>query len=166
MCTYPLCLASMLIVHLIAAESGAVTFISIAADHSTIAGGHASGHIFTWDLSKPAKPFLHILPVDRRRTPETDGHASDAAILHLGFLGMRHTALVSADDKGMAFSHLATRGMGSVARSVKTTRILGRYPEATPSPMRRKNPALSWPFRHYQWGTQSMRRIRWVLWPC
>ncbi|KAL9038251.1 MAG: hypothetical protein Q9180_003248 [Flavoplaca navasiana] len=124
-----------------AVESGAVTSISIAADHSTIAGGHASGHIFTWDLSKPAKPFLHIPPVDRRRAPEADGHAADAAVLHLGFLGMRHTALVSADDKGMAFSHLATRGMGSVARSVKTTRILGRYPEATPSPLRQRKPS-------------------------
>lgn len=54
---------------------------------------------------------------------------------------MRHTALVSADDKGMAFSHLATRGMGSVARSVKTTRILGRYPEATPSLVRQRKPS-------------------------
>ncbi len=28
----------------------------------------------------------------------------------------------------MAFSHLATRGLGAVARTVKSTRILGRYP--------------------------------------
>lgn len=28
----------------------------------------------------------------------------------------------------MAFSHLATRGLGAVGRTVKTTRILGRYP--------------------------------------
>ncbi|KAL8647554.1 MAG: hypothetical protein Q9226_006383 [Calogaya cf. arnoldii] len=124
-----------------AVESGAVTSISIAADHSTVAGGHASGHIFTWEFAKPAKPFLYIPPVDRRRTPEADGHATNAAILHLGFLGMRHTALVSADDKGMAFSHLATRGMGSVARSVKTIRILGRYPEATPSLIRQRKPS-------------------------
>lgn len=53
------------------------------------------------------------------------------AVLHIGFLGQRHTALVSADDHGMAFSHLATRGLGSVARNVKTTRILGRYPESS-----------------------------------
>ncbi|CAO1598245.1 Vacuolar protein sorting-associated protein 8 [Xanthoria calcicola] len=124
-----------------AVESGAVTSITIAADHSTVAGGHATGHIFTWDLAKPAKPFLHIPPVDRRRLPEADGHAIDAAILHLGFLGMRHTALVSADDKGMAFSHLATRGMGTVGRSVKTTRILGRYPEVTPSLIRQRKPS-------------------------
>lgn len=52
------------------------------------------------------------------------------AVVHLGFLGTRHTALVSADDRGMAFSHLATRGTGPLGRTVKTTRILGRYPDA------------------------------------
>lgn len=51
-------------------------------------------------------------------------------MIHLGFLGTRHTAIVSADDRGMAFSHLATRGTGPLGRSVKTTRILGRYPDA------------------------------------
>lgn len=54
------------------------------------------------------------------------------AITHLGFLGTRHTALVSADDRGMAFSHLATRGTGALGRTVKTVRILGRYPDAPP----------------------------------
>lgn len=125
----------------LAVESGAVTSISISADHSTVAGGHVSGHIFTWELAKPAKPFLHIPPIDKRRTPDADGHITDVAILHLGFLGQRHTALVSADDKGMAFSHLATRGMGIVARTVKTTRILGRYPETTPSPLPQRKPS-------------------------
>lgn len=125
----------------LAVESGAVTSISISADHSTVAGGHASGHIYTWELVKPAKPFLHIPPVDKRRTPNIDGHVIDVAVLHLGFLGSRHTALVSADDKGMAFSHLATRGMGVVARTVKTTRILGRYPENPPSSLPQRKPS-------------------------
>lgn len=115
----------------VAIECGSVTSISISADLSTIAGGHASGNIFTWELTKPAKPFLQVSPTDRRRSPDADGHTTDAAILHLGFLGTRHTALVSADDKGMAFSHLATRGMGLVARTVRTTRILGRYPDVS-----------------------------------
>lgn len=38
--------------------------------------------------------------------------------------------MVSADDRGMAFAHLATRGTGALGRIVKTTRILGRYPNA------------------------------------
>lgn len=128
-----------------AVESGAVTSVSISADHSTIAGGHASGAIFTWELARPAKPFLYIAPANRDRLPRVDGHVVDAAVLHVGFLGIRHTALSSADDKGMAFSHLATRGMGMVARSVKTTRILGRYSEttATASPSRKPSSVLA-----------------------
>lgn len=106
-----------------------------------LAGGHASGNIFTWNISKPAKPFLHIAAVDRRLEPETDGHGLDVPVLHLGFLSTRHTALVSADDKGMAFSHLATRGLGALSRSVKTTRILGRYPDDPLTPSRQRKPS-------------------------
>lgn len=124
-----------------AVESGSVQALSVSADHSTIAGGHASGNVFTWELARPAKPFLHIPPVDRGHHPDHDGHAPGAAILHIGFLGTRHTALVSADEKGMAFSHLATRGMGLVTRSMRTTRILGRYPESFPSLAHQRKPS-------------------------
>ncbi|KAK4691007.1 vacuolar protein sorting-associated protein 8, partial [Lecanoromycetidae sp. Uapishka_2] len=41
----------------------------------------------------------------------------------------------------MAFSHLATRGMGVVARSVRTTRILGRYPDKTTAAVQQKKPS-------------------------
>lgn len=41
----------------------------------------------------------------------------------------------------MAFSHLATRGLGSVSRNVRTTRILGRYPDDTPSAVRQRKPS-------------------------
>ncbi|KAM3069334.1 Vacuolar protein sorting-associated protein 8 [Clarireedia jacksonii] len=113
-----------------AVESGAVTSIAISADHLVVAGGHANGSIFTWETAKSARPFLHIpsLEPSQLANRSADGHAPNVAIRHLGFLGTRHTALVSADDRGMAFSHLATRGMGAVGRTVRTTRILGRYP--------------------------------------
>lgn len=62
-------------------------------------------------------------------------------MLHVGFLGTRHTALVSADDSGMAFSHLATRGLGAVGRTVKTTRLLGRYPDINPPPTQNARPS-------------------------
>ncbi|GAB7363505.1 hypothetical protein MBLNU230_g3774t1 [Neophaeotheca triangularis] len=118
-----------------AAEAGAITALAIAADYSTIAGGHANGHIFTWEINKPAKPFLQIPPVEKaalQQSPHPDGHLENTSILHIGFLGTRHTALVSADAGGMAFSHLASRGLGAVARTIKTTRLLGRYPSAAP----------------------------------
>lgn len=114
-----------------AVECGPVTSLAISADHTTIAASHATGHIFTWEITRPARPFLHILPIDisQAHAKRGDGHAEGSAVVHVGFLGYRRTALVSADDRGMAFSHLATRGMGAVGRTVKTTRILGRYPD-------------------------------------
>lgn len=120
----------------IAVESGAVTSIAVSADHTTIAGGHENGDIFTWDTSRPARPFLSIPHLDAvdAESRTSDGHVPNVAVVHLGFLGTRHTALVSADDRGMAFSHLATRGTGALGRTVKTTRILGRYPGA-PKPV-------------------------------
>ncbi|KAK5941303.1 Vacuolar protein sorting-associated protein 8 [Knufia obscura] len=114
-----------------AAEAGPVTALAISADHTAIAGGHATGNIFTWEIARPGRPFLQIAALDASQ-PEArkvDGHIQGSAVLHLGFLGYRRTALVSADDKGMAFSHLATRGTGALGRTVRTTRILGRYPE-------------------------------------
>ncbi|KAK7962313.1 Vacuolar protein sorting-associated protein 8 [Apiospora aurea] len=115
-----------------AVESGPITAIAVSSDHTTIAGGHASGNIFTWDTSRASRPFLTIphLEPSQADNRTTDGHVPNVAITHLGFLGTRHTALVSADDKGMAFSHLATRGTGALGRTVKTVRILGRYPNA------------------------------------
>ncbi|KAH6687879.1 Golgi CORVET complex core vacuolar protein 8-domain-containing protein [Plectosphaerella plurivora] len=115
-----------------AVESGAITSIAVSADHTTIAGGHACGNIFTWDTSRASRPFLSIPHLEQLENRTTDGHAPNVAVTHLGFLGTRHTALVSADDRGMAFSHLATRGTGALGRTVKTTRILGRYPDAPP----------------------------------
>ncbi|CAG7986399.1 unnamed protein product [Penicillium salamii] len=123
-----------------AVECGAVTSLALSADHSTIAGGHDSGDIFTWEISRSAKPFLHIppIPANQVETRTSDGHLSGSAVIHIGFLGTRRTALVSADTRGMAFSHLATRGMGAVGRTVKTIRILGRYPQAITEIKRRK----------------------------
>lgn len=124
-----------------AVESGPITALAIAADHTTVAGGHATGNIFTWELSRPARPFLHIPPVHRNDSQSYDGHLPGRAVLHIGFLGTRHTALVSADDGGMGFSHLATRGLGAVTRSVKTTRLLGRYPAPQPADRPKQKPS-------------------------
>lgn len=127
-----------------AVESGAITSVAISGDHMIVAGGHANGSIFTWETAKAARPFLHIPSLDASQMVNrtADGHIPNVAIRHLGFLGQRHTALVSADDRGMAFSHLATRGIGSaVGRSVKTTRILGRYPNDTATSGKPRKPS-------------------------
>ena len=126
-------------------ESGAITSVAISADHLIVAGGHANGSIFTWETTKAARPFLHIPCLDASQMVNRtlDGHVPNVAIRHLGFLGTRHTALVSADDRGMAFSHLATRGMGAVGRSIKTTRILGRYPNDNSAKPRKPSTILA-----------------------
>lgn len=135
----------------------------MSADHTTVAGGHANGTIFTWDVSKFARPFLHIQPLSEWQSEprKFDGHVPGLAIVHLGFLGTRHTALVSADDKGMAFSHLASRGMGAIARNVKSTRILGRYPNgvAPTSHSRKSSTMLAFsplPFGNTEQATDAM----------
>ncbi|KAJ5654630.1 hypothetical protein N7490_001633 [Penicillium lividum] len=126
-----------------AVECGPITALALSADHSTVAGGHGSGDIFTWEISRSARPFLHIppIPANQLETRASDGHISGSAVIHIGFLGTRRTAVVSADTSGMAFSHLATRGMGAVARIVKTTRILGRYPPTTLEEVRPRKPS-------------------------
>ncbi|KAI9760052.1 MAG: hypothetical protein M4579_001885 [Chaenotheca gracillima] len=126
-----------------ATEAGAITSLTTSADHTTVAGGHSDGTIFTWDLAKSAKPFLQISPLSKSDLDnrKSDGHVSGTPVLHLGFLGTRHTALASADSRGMAFSHLATRGLGAVGRSVKTTRVLGRYPDSNATSTKSRKPS-------------------------
>ncbi|PYH89903.1 golgi complex component [Aspergillus ellipticus CBS 707.79] len=126
-----------------AVECGAIASLALSADHSTIAGGHTSGDIFTWEISRSARPFLHIPPIPANQidTRTSDGHISGTPVIHVGFLGTRRTALVSADKRGMAFSHLATRGMGAMGRTVKTTRILGRYPQVFAEDRRPRKPS-------------------------
>ena len=129
--------------YLIAVESGPVWSLAFSADQTTVAGGHANGNIFTWELSRPAKPFLHIPPLGPKdpRSDSVHGHVSPVSILHLAFLGARRTALVSADGRGMAFSHLATRGLSLAGRTVKTSRILGRYPSDLATGGRTRKPS-------------------------
>ncbi|KAJ4297292.1 Vacuolar protein sorting-associated protein 8 [Collariella sp. IMI 366227] len=141
-----------------AVESGPVTAIAISADHTTIAGGHENGNIFTWDTTRGARPFLSIPHLDpaHQHNRNADGHLSNVAVIHLGFLGTRHTALVSADDRGMAFSHLATRGTGALGRTVKTTRILGRYPDSKPPPGKTLKPSTVLAFASLPLGNVEM----------
>ncbi|KAI5289177.1 Vacuolar protein sorting-associated protein 8 [Ascosphaera aggregata] len=126
-----------------AVQCGAITSLAISADHTSVAAGHADGTIFTWEVSRSARPFLTIPPISRSQagTKGHDGHVFGAAVIHIGFLGIRHTALVSANDIGMAFSHLATRGTGPLGRRIKTTRILGRYPDDLSLAGRKRKPS-------------------------
>ena len=120
-----------------------MTSLAVSEDGTTIAVGHAEGHVFTWELARSTRPFLHISSLDAHpaQSRKSDGHLAGVPVIHVGFLGFRHTALVSADNRGMAFSHLATRGMGSIGRAVRTTRVLGRYPDILQSAPEARKPS-------------------------
>jgi hypothetical protein len=56
----------------------------------------------------------------------------------------------------MAFSHLATRGTGALGRTVKTTRILGRYPDSAPPPGKTLKPSTVLAFASLPLGNVEM----------
>lgn len=112
-----------------AMECGEVTSLAVSADFSYLASGYSSGHIYTWDLAKPSSFNIHIRPISLNFVgkPRFDGHLENTSVIHLSFVGKRHSALISGDVKGMSFFHNTIRTI--VGRSVKTKRIMGRYPQ-------------------------------------
>ncbi|CEG76156.1 hypothetical protein RMATCC62417_11090 [Rhizopus microsporus] len=115
-----------------AIEIGSVTSLAISADHTTIACGHSQGHIVIWDIRKPMQPIRTIDPIpasqilsQQQTAPRKEGHIQGASILHVGFVGVKKTEIVSADDQGMAFYHVSYKMI--MINGVDSTRILGRY---------------------------------------
>jgi hypothetical protein len=106
---------------------GEVTSLAVSADQTYIGVGYAQGHIITWDLNRPSSPNINIPPRanDFIAKPDKDGHLLGASVIHLSFVGKRHSALISGDVRGMAFAHDTVRSIRG--RVVKTKRILGRY---------------------------------------
>lgn len=115
---------------------GPVTSIAISADHSAIACGNSRGSIVVWDLAYPNQPVRTIHPIPHSQVPgvssggsqpapRKEGHIQDAAILHIGFVGLKKTEIVSGDDRGMAFYHVLYKVV--MVNAIETTRILGRY---------------------------------------
>ena len=124
-----------------ALEYGEVTALAISADQMHIGAGYSTGHILTWDLNRTSGPHLHIPPItpDFTEKPVYDGHINGSKVVHLSFSGTRHSALVSGDVTGMAFSHSVVRTI--VGRKITTRRILGRY-ATKPQPKNRKPTAI------------------------
>ncbi|GAB5590440.1 hypothetical protein Unana1_05340 [Umbelopsis nana] len=117
-------------------DVGPVTSIAISADHSGIACGYSQGSIVVWDLTYPNQPVRTIHPIPHSQVPgvstggsqpapRKEGHIQGAAILHIGFIGLKKTEIVSGDDRGMAFYHVLYKVV--MVNAIETTRILGRY---------------------------------------
>lgn len=146
-----------------------MTALALSPDHTYLAVGHAHGHIYLYQLDTtpppppPAKssrsssstapvgglsvPTRTALPVQLSAAlaGKREGHLVGARIVHLGFVGKRHTAIVSGDEQGMAFYHSLGRVLG--VDSTDILRVLGSYPvpaqppSLDPAAPRTKTPA-------------------------
>lgn len=106
---------------------GAITALALSNDGTHLASGHANGHIFTWELSKCSNYLIHIYPIPADKKVRVDGHIAGSRIIHLGFVGKRHSMLISGDIHGMAFAHNATFTL--LGRIVQSQKVIGRYPQ-------------------------------------
>lgn len=114
---------------------GAVTSLALSHDHTWVASGHASGHVRVFDLKKPGAPSRIVSPTSPAAVKEgrREGHFPRVAITSIGFVAGRHTAIVTADENGLAFYH--SLGKVLFVDATDVIRILGKYPEdALPVP--------------------------------
>jgi vacuolar protein sorting-associated protein 8 len=114
---------------------GAVTSLALSHDHTWVASGHASGHVRVFDLKKPGAPSRVVSPTSPAAVKEgrREGHFPRVAITSIGFVAGRHTAIVTADENGLAFYH--SLGKVLFVDATDVIRILGKYPEdASPEP--------------------------------
>jgi len=80
-----------------------------------------------YDLSRPSVPNRHVPPhpTSAVATGRREGHLVNSKILHIGFVGTRHTAIVTADENGLSFCHTLGKILG--VSSNDTLRIFGKY---------------------------------------
>lgn len=57
---------------------------------------------------------------------KAEGHLAGSCIRRIGFVGVKHTSIVSSDDRGLAFYHRLGQVLGLA--NVDVVRIIGRYP--------------------------------------
>ena len=115
--------------------SGPVTAITISPDRTYVAAGHASGNIYLWDLGSPLKPSRTTLALTLKQvmSGRKEGHLQGSRILHIGFVGARHTSIVTGDEHGRAFWWSLGKVIGVESNDV--VRMLGSYPEQEPAPV-------------------------------
>ncbi|GAB1525022.1 vacuolar protein sorting-associated protein 8 [Rhizoctonia solani] len=114
---------------------GAVTAIALSTDHTYVAVGHGRGHVFLYDLSSPQTPARTVEPVSLKAVlaGRKEGHLIDTPVIHVSFVGARHTAIVTADAAGLAFYH--SLGKLFFVEASDVVRILGRYPTPVEAPI-------------------------------
>ncbi|CCL98684.1 uncharacterized protein FIBRA_00686 [Fibroporia radiculosa] len=117
---------------------GPVSALALSFDHTYVASGHATGHVQLFDLKSPKLPVRLVAPTSLTviASGRQEGHLVGSRIVNVGFVAGRHSAVVSADDNGLAFHH----NLGKVffMEASDTLRLLGKYPddEHIPNPSR------------------------------
>jgi hypothetical protein len=106
-----------------------VTAVALSHDHTYVASGHATGHIQLFELKSPQAPVRSVPPTTWAAVASgrKEGHIQGTRIISIGFLAGRHTAIVSADERGLAFAHSLSKILFVEAPDI--LRILGKYQE-------------------------------------
>jgi len=112
---------------IVAKTVGPVTALALSHDHTYVASGHATGHIQLFHLKTPQTPARSISPTTLAAVASgrKEGHLQGSRIVRIGFIAGRHTAIVSADDHGLAFFHRLGKVLFVEASDI--LRILGKY---------------------------------------
>ncbi|KAJ7096273.1 Golgi CORVET complex core vacuolar protein 8-domain-containing protein [Mycena epipterygia] len=108
---------------------GPVSALALSHDHTFVASGHASGYIQLFDLKAPHTPARTVSPTTLALVSagRQEGHLRGSRIVNIGFVAGRHTALVTADEHGLAFYHSLGKVLFVEASDI--LRILGKYPD-------------------------------------
>jgi vacuolar protein sorting-associated protein 8 len=114
---------------IVAKTVGPVTALALSHDHTYVASGHATGYIQIFDLKTPQTPARLVSPTTLAAVASgrKEGHLQGSRIVRIGFIAGRHTAIVSADDHGLAFFHRLGKVLFVEASDI--LRILGKYDE-------------------------------------
>lgn len=103
--------------------------VALSHDHTYVASGHVSGYIQIFDLKNPQVPARVVAPPPAQAimSGRQEGHLTGSRIVNVSFVAGRHTAIISADENGLAFYH----NLGKVlfVEASDTIRILGNYPQ-------------------------------------
>ncbi|KAF8906501.1 Golgi CORVET complex core vacuolar protein 8-domain-containing protein [Gymnopilus junonius] len=137
---------------------GSVTAVALSHDHTFVASGHATGHILLYDLKRPRNPVRSIAPTTMTAVASgrKEGHLQGSSIINIGFVAGRHTALVSADEHGLAFFH--SLGKFLFVEAPDILRVLGRYPDVpVPDPIA-KAPLISSATSRFSPGSHTPQR--------
>ncbi|KAJ7132765.1 Golgi CORVET complex core vacuolar protein 8-domain-containing protein [Mycena crocata] len=113
---------------------GPVSALALSHDHTFVASGHTSGHIQLFDLKNPHTPARTVSATTLAAVSSgrQEGHLRGSRIVSIGFVAGRHTALVTADEHGLAFYH--SLGKVLFVEAADILRILGKYPDEDNTP--------------------------------